>query len=101
MDSNHSTPLPLAEGASPCVGSGMCCMRGSCDFGEPTSETDPSCRFLEQSSQEGGEQSRYTCGRYEYIITQPGWEISPAFGAGCCMPLFNERRRTILFESSK
>lgn len=40
----------------------------------------------------------YRCGRYEYIKQQPGNEIMPAFGAGCCMGLFNENRMAIIKE---
>lgn len=90
----RSMSLPLYPGAQPCVGSGMCCKRGPCDFGERTSAEDPACRYLEQTSVEGP--PRYTCGRYDFIITQPGWQMNPAFGAGCCMPMFNDARQAIL-----
>ncbi len=38
------------------------------------------------------------CGIAEEIVKDPTWKISPAFGAGCCRPLFNEARERILRE---
>lgn len=80
----------------PCVRSGFCCKKRPCQFGEVTSPTNLACRFLEQLPGEG--HPRYACGRYDYIIQQPGWEWNPAFGAGCCSPLFNTDRELILLE---
>lgn len=40
----------------------------------------------------------YRCGRYDYIKQQPGNEMMPAFGAGCCMSLFNKERNKIIKE---
>ena len=37
-----------------------------------------------------------SCAKYDYIRIQPGADFVPAFGAGCCMPLFNEYRDKIL-----
>jgi len=39
---------------------------------------------------------RYTCGIAEEIMTKPGWELSPAFGAGCSSTLFNADRDRII-----
>ena len=88
--------LPLYPGANPCVGSGFCCKSAPCPFGKRTSVTDPSCAYLVQIQVQEGNHPRYTCGIYEYIITQPGWETAPAFGAGCCSALFNEDRSAII-----
>ena len=79
-----------------CVGSGFCCKKAPCPYGEVTSETNSSCRFLEQLETKG--HPRYTCGKAEEIIKDPTSIISPAFNSGCCMPLFNEDRNQILYE---
>lgn len=89
-------PLPLHEGASPCVGSGFCCKKGPCPFGSRTSEMNPACIHLVLIQQEPGLYPRYTCGIYDEIIGRPGWEFAPAFGAGCCSTLFNEDRSAII-----
>ena len=78
-----------------CVGSGMCCTKGPCAFGEVTSQTNPSCRFLEVKKTVE-DVTIFKCGRYDYISAQPGSEWNPAFGAGCCMGLFNDARNKIL-----
>lgn len=38
----------------------------------------------------------HRCGLYDFIRVQPGAELMPAFGAGCCRTLFNDNRRRIL-----
>jgi len=81
-----------------CVNSGFCCKVRPCPFGEPISETDNGCRFLVPLSVEDGKHPRFVCGIYDEIINKPGSELSPAFGAGCCSPLFNEDRRAIIKE---
>lgn len=89
---------------SPCVGSGMCCKKVPCWHGEVTSPTNSACRFLEvkETITDGKETAEvYTCGRYEYIIKQPSCDVNPAFGAGCCQPMFNANRQTILRISAK
>lgn len=85
--------LQLARHASPCVRSGLCCKKAACGFGERTSEDDPACKFLE-----GEGPGEYFCGIAEEIVKDPSWEISPAFGAGCCMALFNDAREQVLRE---
>ncbi len=78
----------------PCLRSGMCCKKRPCPYGEVTSPDNPSCRFLEvEIAVEGTE--LYRCGKYEEISKQPGAEFSPAFGAGCCQPMFNDARNKI------
>lgn len=90
-------PLPLYPGAASCVGSGYCCKQRPCGFGKVVSESDNSCMHL-TPVETNGKHQRYTCGIYDYIITQKGWEHSPAFGAGCCSPLFNSDRNAIIRE---
>ena len=85
--------LPLARHASPCVRSGMCCKMAPCGFGERTSEDDPACKYLE-----GDRPGEYSCGIAEEIVKDPSWKLSPAFGAGCCMNLFNDAREKVFRE---
>ncbi len=82
--------------ASPCVGSGLCCKTGPCAYGEWLSQ-EKRCKFLETTYSEGDVEV-YRCGNYEYIIKQSGHEIMPAFGAGCCMGMFNTNRSKIIKE---
>jgi len=65
-----------------CVQCGYCCCVGACPFGDYDNEAKR-CRFLDEDN---------ACMIYEYIIEQPGAEISPAFGAGCSSTLCNTRR---------
>lgn len=88
--------LPLYPGASPCVGSGMCCKKAPCQFGKSTGPDNPTCIHLKEIEQTYGRHKRYTCGIASHIVEQHGWEISPAFGAGCCSSLFNEDRNAII-----
>lgn len=78
--------LPLYPGASPCVGSGFCCKARPCPFG-----TGTPCVHLKPV-----DDLRYTCGIAEEIMQQPGWELAPAFGAGCSSTLFNTDRDRII-----
>ena len=81
---------------SPCVGSGLCCKKGPCGFGE-WSEEKNQCVYLEEGLKDS-DVTIYRCGRYDFIKQQPGNEIMPAFGAGCCMSLFNNNRMAIIKE---
>lgn len=81
---------------SPCVGSGLCCKTGPCGYGEWSYEKKQ-CTYLEDGLKDNGV-TVYRCGRYDYIKQQPGNEIMPAFGAGCCMSLFNTDRQSIIKE---
>lgn len=81
---------------NPCVGSGLCCKTGSCPYGQ-WDAIKHSCKFLE-TSLSGNNFEIYRCGRYEYIKQQKGNELVPAFGAGCCMSLFNDNRKNIIKE---
>jgi hypothetical protein len=82
--------------ASPCVGSGLCCKTGPCGYGEWLHD-EHRCKYLETGHTGEGFEI-YRCGRYDYIKQQPGNEFMPAFGAGCCMSLFNSNRRNIINE---
>lgn len=84
---------------SPCVGSGLCCKTGPCAYGEWSREKNQ-CHYLEDGLTDNGI-TVYRCGRYDYIKQQPGNEIMPAFGAGCCMSLFNSNRQAIIKEINK
>jgi hypothetical protein len=85
-------PLPLHPGSKPCVMSGFCCRKGPCAFGE-WSEEKQQCEFLIDK-----DDGTTRCGKYEEILNLPQeqWYHNPAFGAGCCMPLFNDARQKIL-----
>jgi hypothetical protein len=77
------------------VGSGFCCKKVPCPFGAP----DPStgwCIHLAPWENDDLDVQRYRCGRHEYILTQPGWQSMPAFGAGCGATLFNGDRERVI-----
>ncbi len=80
----------------PCVGSGFCCKKGPCGYGLWSVEKNQ-CEYLEEGLKDNGV-TIYRCGRYEYIKKQPGSDMMPAFGAGCCMSLFNTDRNAIVKE---
>lgn len=75
--------------------SGHCCKQAPCPFGtwDPIKKQ---CAHLivDRVLAPGVEQ--HACGIYAEIVGKPGAEISPAFGAGCCQPLFNEARSKII-----
>jgi len=80
-----------------CVQCGFCCMKAPCGFGawdgKERSDGNHPCIYLVPLDDKG---VRYGCGKYESISQTPGSEFSPAFGAGCCMSLFNTRRQQAL-----
>lgn len=80
---------------SPCVGSGLCCKKSACAFGTWDAERHQ-CAHLHVGNVLPGDVEVYRCGKYEEIRTQPGAEWNPAFGAGCCMALFNTHRQRII-----
>lgn len=80
----------------PCLRSGLCCRTGPCAFGEWDAERHQ-CRFLEVALNHP-QYTIYSCGKKAEIEALPasaGAHLNPAFGHGCCMPLFNENRRAI------
>lgn len=80
----------------PCVGSGHCCKTAPCMYGAPG--LDGACAFLVPWVEATIETPRYRCGRYEEIRGQPGSYFYPAFGEGCCAPMFNVARHAIVRE---
>jgi hypothetical protein len=79
----------------PCVGSGFCCKKVPCPYGSRDPSTGWCIHLIPWEGNTLGV-PRYRCGRYEFISKQPGSEWIPAFGAGCCSPLFNEDRDRII-----
>ena len=79
--------------AGACVGSGFCCKQAPCPFGQWDAEKHQ-CSYL-VLSHHIDTHAVYRCGKYEEILKQPFSDVSPAFGAGCCSPLFNEERSNI------
>jgi hypothetical protein len=71
---------------SGCVRSGYCCKQAPCPFGKWDNEKHQ-CVHLE-----GEGIGLYSCGIYEEILGQPGADLCPAFGAGCCSPFNSDRR---------
>lgn len=80
-------PLPLFEDAKPCIQSGYCCKQAVCPFGKWDQEKHQ-CTYLTEDN---------LCGQYDYILSLPKeqWELSPAFGAGCCSPLNSDRQEIL------
>lgn len=80
-----------------CMQSGMCCKKGPCAFGEWDAAAHQ-CRFLEVEERGEG-WTRYRCGIKDRIDALPesaGAKYNPAFGAGCCMPMFNDNRAALI-----
>ncbi len=73
-----------------CVNSGMCCKKAPCGFGK-WNEDETQCYYLNFDENEIS-----SCGKYEEIIKDPISSFYPAYGSGCCMGLFNERRDEII-----
>lgn len=69
-----------------CVQCGFCCAKTPCGFGS-WDEVRGGCACLTEDN---------LCEKYEEILKDPSSKLSPAFGSGCCQPLFNERRREVL-----
>lgn len=78
-----------------CVRSGFCCKQAPCAFGE-WDAVKRQCRHLEIDREIAPGVVTHRCGIYAEISGKPGAEISPAFGAGCCSPMFNENRSAII-----
>lgn len=79
--------LPLTPRARPCVRCGFCCAQAPCPFGTP----GPGGRCLHLTGDAPG---AHACSIINSIVQQPPWRwrAAPAFGAGCCSPLNNQRR---------
>lgn len=73
-----------------CIRSGYCCQQGICPFGEWDEEAHQ-CKHLT-----GDAPGNFACGIYDWIITQAGAEMSPAFGAGCSSTIGNPNREQVL-----
>jgi len=71
-----------------CVQCGYCCTRGVCPYGEWDNERQ-CCAFLTEDK---------LCAKYDEIVADPKSWSSPAFGAGCSSPLFNEVREAKIAE---
>ena len=86
-------PIGILEGVAikPCVSSGFCCTKSPCAYGEANEKG--ACKHLTEPNELG----QMACGRYDWIKENvPNWEYYPAFGAGCCMPMFNEMREQVI-----
>lgn len=83
---------PLAEGAQPCVGSGLCCKTARCQVGVEKHGPGRDCPSLRERD------GRYWCGEIEDADEAEAARLREHLyvGAGCCMPLFNEVREAIL-----
>jgi hypothetical protein len=92
--------LPVSLPVKPCVGSGFCCKLAPCPYGEKDPKTGWCTHLVPWEGDDLGVQ-RYRCGRYEYIKVQPFADMVPAFGGGCCSPLFNEERDRIVIALKK
>ncbi len=87
ISNSKYTIIPIGE----CVHSGFCWKQSPCAFGQ-WNEKKHQCEYLTKDNM---------CDIYDLIKTKPGWEINPAFGAGCSSTLFNEARDKILAERKK
>lgn len=65
-----------------CVQCGYCCSVTPCAFG--MAGTDGGCVYLTEDN---------LCARYDELKDNPKAYYNPAFGSGCCSPLFNTRRQ--------
>jgi len=86
-------PIGILEGVAikPCVSSGFCCTKSPCAYGEANEKG--ACKHLTEPNELG----QMACGRYDWIKENvPNWEYYPAFGAGCCMPIFNTMREQVI-----
>jgi len=95
-ESDKKKLLPLWPGAKPCVKCGFCCKRTSCGAGE-WDEEKKQCKELVDNGD-----GTYNCGAIERIISDPRgyWKVAPAFGAGCCSSL-NQDRQDIIRKSQR
>lgn len=76
-----------------CVQCGYCCTCGPCQFGK-WDEARHQCQYLNENK---------LCDRYDYIRGLPpeyNADYCPAFGTGCCSPLFNTVRESKISSDS-
>lgn len=78
----------------PCVRSGLCCKKGACAYGTWDAEKHQCVHLVVAETLANGAEI-HACAIHDEIVQQPGSEWNPAFGAGCCMPLFNQFRDKI------
>ncbi len=85
-----------------CVGSGFCCKRAVCPFGTWDAEAEQCASLVPWDGDDltdtdtDGAVTRYRCAKHDEIVQHPLANFSPAFGAGCCQPLFNVERDRIV-----
>jgi hypothetical protein len=94
LTNTSTTPLGMLDGIpiKPCMKSGFCCTMALCGYGE-WNETGTQCKYLQPPNEIG----QRNCGRYDWIMKNaPAPEFYPAFGAGCCAPMFNTMRDNII-----
>jgi len=81
--------------ARPCIRSGFCCKQGTCPYGVYDIKAER-CRHLVDDVEVSPGQFTTKCAIYDHINEQPESIWSPAFGAGCCSPMFNPDRDAII-----
>jgi hypothetical protein len=79
----------------PCMRSGLCCKKGPCPYGTWDAVRKQCVHLLVERTLPNGAEV-HACAIHDHILVQPGSEFAPAFGAGCCMPLFNQDRAAII-----
>lgn len=87
-------PLGMLNGLpiKPCVKSGFCCTKSPCGYGE-WNENKSACKYLSEPN----ELHQQLCLRYDWIKENVvDWEMYPAFGGGCCMPIGNQMRENVI-----
>ena len=78
----------------PCLRSGFCCKKVPCGYGKWNDERTQCAHLVVDEVLPNGAEI-HACGIHDFIVQQPGSEIMPAFGAGCCMPMFNDLRDNV------
>jgi len=73
-----------------CVNSGFCCLKSPCGFGKKADDHN-GCVYVVFD-----DKGQSNCSIAEEIMKCPSSKVSPAFGAGCCMGLFNDRRNDVI-----
>lgn len=77
-----------------CVQCGYCCRRSTCGFGQWDSHAQQCC-YLKPTTK-----NQYECAIFEKIHKDPSSVISPAFGAGCCSSM-NQDRQAVLRDQNQ